>query len=162
MIKAKQLSHGSTALLDHGEGADNIVVLDSEGKLPAVDASNLQGIASSGGGGTFTRTIYQESITANFQISSSVDNGAFISVFKGGSATPLDVYLPAASDVSAGFYLFVGNYETASFAMYIKPKPGTSDKIQKSLTSLTVSRGDSFLLVSDGSSNWIIIQQGSF
>lgn len=160
MIKAKQLSHGSTALLDHGEGANNIVVLDSDGKLPAVDASNLQGIASSGGG-TFTRTIYQESISANFQISSSVDNGAFIAVSKGGSATPLDVYLPAASDVSAGFYLFIGNYETSTFAIYAKPKPSTSDKIQKSLTSLAVARGDSFLLVSDGSSNWIIIQQGS-
>lgn len=160
MIKVKQLSHGSVAILDHGEGANNIVVLDSEGKLPAVDASNLQGIASSGGG-TFTRTIYQESISANFQISSSIDNGAFIAVFKGGSATPLDVYLPAASDVSAGFYLFVGNYETETFSMYIKPKPSTSDKIQKSLTSLTVGRGDSYLLVSDGSSNWIIIQQGS-
>lgn len=161
MIKSKQIQGlGSSAFLNTGTGADNIVILDSQGRLPAVDASNIENAGGSSGGTTI-RPIHEVSISANYQIADSYAVGALVSITNT-SSTIRDVYLPStqSSNIGAGYYFFVGNYSASSYRIFLKPHPSTSDTLSTHLTTITLNRDDCVKAVSDGAGNWIFVQRG--
>jgi len=163
MIKLKQISDaGSAAALDAGTSAGDLVQLDSQGRLPAVDGSLITGLSGGGSGGTSIRPVVSADITtAAYQIGASLDCGSVIVVNNSSSVTR-DVYLPAANSYSAGFYLFVARDGGTAYPATLKPYPSSSDTINRSVASVTLGAYDCQKLVTDGSSTWILISQGRF
>lgn len=163
MIKLKQFTDvGTAASLDVGTGANQVVQLDSNAKIPAVDGSLITGLSGGGGGGggTAVRTIVSADIsTAAYQIGTSLDNGSVI-VVNNTSNVGRDIYLPTASSYSAGFYLFIARTGGTNYPGYLKPHPSSSDTINRATPSFTLGIEDCQVVVSDGSSKWITISQG--
>lgn len=161
MIKTKQLSgHGTVATHNVGTAAGEIVVLDSQGRLPAVDGSNLSGVGAAAGSTTL-RNIEEITLTGNHQLPDTYPVGTLVSITNTVS-TIRDVYLPStqSSNIGAGYYFFVGNYSTGSYKIYLKPHPSTSDTISTQLSQQYVERNDCFKVISDGAGNWIFLQRG--
>lgn len=162
MIKLKQFTDaGTAASLDVGTGANQVLQLDSNAKIPAVDGSLITGLSGGGGGGgTAVRTIVSADIsTANYQIGTSLNNGSVI-VVNNTSNVARDIYLPTASSYSAGFYLFVARSGGTNYPGYLKPHPSSSDTINRTSPTFTLGIEDCQVVVSDGSSKWITISQG--
>jgi hypothetical protein len=164
-MKANQISDlGSAALLDVGtQGSPNsLVQLDSQGRLPAIDGSQITGVGG-GTGGTAVRTIVNVDVTSgNYQISSSIENGT-VFVVSSDITAYRDVYLPAANSVSSGFYLFVSrDGGTSAYPARLKTHPSSSDTLNRAKAHVDLGVYDSQKVVSDGSSKWIMISQGKF
>lgn len=164
-MRLKQISDlGTAAQYDVGTSANNIVVLDSNGKLPAVDGSNLTNITASGGRtGVKNMTTFTVPSGGGTSIPSNLPNGTFIHVINNTGTNNLLVYLPPVNTFSSGYYLTVAHYIntaiTGDSLNTVKLYADGSDLIDsKSSIYLPLSR-DSYTLVSDGSSNWIMIQR---
>jgi hypothetical protein len=82
---------GTASKYDVGEAANNIVQLDANGKLPAIDGSQLTNIAGGGGGGlNFDRKAINFTATVNYHYSVST------------ATTAVTMTLPAISGVGDG------------------------------------------------------------
>jgi hypothetical protein len=162
MIKSKQLSgHGTVSTHNVGEAAGEIVVLDSQGRLPAIDGSNITGVSGSSGGSTTLRNLVEVSFSSNYQIPDTHPIGSLIALSNTSGGT-LEAYLPSSqsSNIGQGYYFFVGNYRTTSRTISLKPHPSTSDTISTFQTQFTLAQNDCLKLISDGAGNWIMLQTG--
>ena len=73
------LGLGSAATLTAGTSANNLVQLDGNAKLPAVDGSQLTNIAAGATGGSTDRIFWNngQTITANYTVPASTNAGTF-------------------------------------------------------------------------------------
>lgn len=162
-MKVKQITDaGTAAQYDAGTSANNIIQLDGDAKIPAVDGSNITGV-SGGGGGSVDPAPYnfvEVSSTTDYTISDSSNNGT-VYYFSNSSAST-NVYLPEASVVGEGFFVLI----SARYRAYVKPKSGSSDTIPYYSSTLEdnfrIDVADALTVVSGGSRNaWYIINHGS-
>lgn len=160
-MKLKQiLDVGTAASKNFGTSAGNLVELDSDGKLPAVDGSQLTNLPAGGSGSSSPSLRNLISNTGGYTIASSVANGSVIYISTVGESNLSIIYLPKASDVSAGtYYTICRTYDGAQGAS-IYPASGSSDTINGQTTTLYLAATDSFTVMSDGSSNWIKLGYG--
>ena len=162
-MKTKQITDaGTAAKYDVGTSANNIIQLNGDGKIPAIDGSNITGVSGGGGGSSDPApyNLVEVSSTSDYTISDSSNNGT-VYYFSNSSAST-DVYLPEASVVGEGFFVLI----SARFRAYIKPKSGSSDTIPYYHASyennFRIDATDAATLVSGGSNNaWYIINHGS-
>jgi len=161
-MKTKQITDaGTAAQYDAGTSANNIIQLDGDAKIPAVDGSNITGV--SGGGGSVDPAPYnfvEVSSTSDYTISDSSNNGTVY--YFSASSGSTDVYLPEANVVGEGFFVLI----SSKFRVYIKPKSGSSDTIPYFSSTLEdnfrIDANDALTVVSGGSRNaWYIINHGS-
>lgn len=159
-MRLKQISDaGTAASKDFGTSAGDLIELDSGGKLPAVDGSQLTNLPA-GGGSSSPSLRNLISNTGPYTIASSVANGSVIYISTVGESNLSIIYLPKASDVSAGtYYTICRTYDGAQGAS-IYPASGSSDTINGQTTTLYLAATDSFTMMSDGSSNWIKLGYG--
>ena len=170
MIKQKQISDlgASPALsLNVGEGPNQVLQLDSNGKLPAVDGSNITNATSSGGGsgGTSVLNIVDQILTGAYQIPSTHPCGTLIRLVNNTGVNDFAVTLPSASAVSSGYYISMhlyrgptGSYDSVN-RVWLWPKSGdTFFSGQISYYDMEQYKG--VTAVSDGSSNWVFVNKG--
>ena len=157
-MRAKQITDlGTAALLNVGTASGDVLQLDSYGKLPQLDASNLLGL----GGETTAalRPLTEYDGTTDITLSPTQNGEVFywtnLSLNKA-------VYLPLAANYSAGFYFtLVQGGGTAR--LYPYKSSGSSDVIAGYyMTSLYLTRDRSFTFVTDGSSYWQTFGHGEF
>lgn len=181
-MKLKQISGlGTAAQYDVGTSANNIVALDSNGKLPAVDGSQLTNVSAGGGGSESSTNIPKYTITnissatiANYTSStsplelSSLKTVATMDLFYVDMTATADYHyikLPAASSLNQGEYIVVAKKATPTSSTYsrIYFKWDSNDTLWhggSSSTSAYLYRSGSAMLISDGSSNWYIAGWG--
>jgi len=163
MLKNKQIAGlGGAALLDAGTGAGELVQLDSLGRLPAVNGSQLTGLSGGGGGGAESSvplsTVTNVPGTGDYTISGTSASNSVYFVDTASATGNLSIYLPLASDFSAGEYLLIAR-TTGSVTLNIRVSSGSSDTVRGS-SSFSATPGQSWLLMSDGSSKWITLEMG--
>lgn len=161
-MRLKQISDaGTAASKNFGINPGNLIELDSNGKLPAVDGSQLTNLPSGGGSSTpALRNLISN--TGNYTISSNTVNGSVIYIDTGTNTNMTNVYLPAASVASAGTYYTICRTINSTGGVYIYPANGSNDTINgQTNTSLYLGTTDSYTLMSDGSSNWIKLGYGT-
>lgn len=160
MIKKKQISgYGTVAEQDVGTSAGNVLQLDSQGRLPAVDASQLTGI--SGGGGAETsvpllNVVTHDASLGNYTVSSSLASGSLIFVDMSTATSGIYVDLPSASSFGAGKYLTITKTLGGNAAI-VRTASGDTARLS---TSFNVLNGQSWTIMSDGSSKWITLNMG--
>lgn len=161
-MKMKQFKDaGTTSQLNVGTGEGDVVQLDSSGKIPVMDGSNLTGLTGgSGSSDPASYTFVEVTSTSDYTISDSSNNGTVY--YFSNTSTHTNVFLPEASVVGEGFFVMI----SARFRAYIKPKSGSSDSIPYWSASLQnnfrIDTCDSATFVSGGSSNlWHIIFHGT-
>lgn len=162
MLKISQVSGaGSAASHTAGSGANQILQLDSDGKLPQIDGSNLTGISSGGGGSSSASLlpIVNAPISSSFVfIPSTLGNSTVYYIDSSSSTQSSITYtLPSASAVGEGFMLHLTR--TAGGTSIAIQRAGT-DTIMTTQLNRTISSNDSYTLVSDGVSNWAYVGQG--
>ena len=165
-MKLKQVQDaGTAALLNVGDQVDQILQLDGNAKLPAVDGSNLTNITGSGGG-TGVRNMTSITIPSGggTSIPSNLPNGTFIHVINT-IANNLILYLPPAGDFDSGYYLPTAHYSSSALSgdspKSVRLTPDGSDSLDgdSGSTFLSLSR-DSYTVVSNGTDNWMTLQRG--
>ena len=161
-MKMKQFKDaGTTSQFSVGTAEGNVVQLDSSGKIPEMDGSNLTGLTGgSGSSDPASYTFVEVTSTSDYTISDSSNNGT-VYYFSNASAHT-NVFLPQASVVGEGFFVMI----SARYRAYIKPKSGSSDSIPYYTATLQdnfrIDTCDAATFVSGGSSNlWHIIFQGT-
>ena len=165
-MKLKQIQDaGTCASLNVGTSENQILQLDANGKLPAVDGSNLTNITGSGGGtGVKNMTTFTMPSGGGTSIASNLPNGTFIHVVNNTGTNNLSVYLPPANSFSSGYYLTVAHYLntaiTGDSLNSARLYADGSDLIDSESSAFLPLSRDSYTLVSDGSSNWTTIQRG--
>ena len=143
------LGLGTSAVLDVGTSANNIVQLDGSSKLPAVDGSQLTNLPSSGGGG-FT---YSSKASSDSPVTSAVDN--HYSVNSSGGAVVIN--LPAIAGGNAGKEIRV-KVKTAGNNISLTPNGTNTVEGGGAGAAYVLSvLNEAVTLVSDGTSNWEII-----
>lgn len=161
MLRISQVTDaGSAASHAAGSGANQILQLDSDGKLPQIDGSNLTGISSGGGGGGASLLpIVNAPISSSFVfIPSTLGNSTVYYIDSSATTQSSITYtLPAASAVGEGFMIHLTR--TAGSATIIFQRAG-SDTIMTTQLNRTIASNDSYTLVSDGVSNWAYVGQG--
>jgi hypothetical protein len=139
---------GTASRYDVGTSATNIIQLDAQGRLPAVDGSLLTGIAGGGGGGlSFSRQNADFNANVNFHYSVTTASGAV-------TAT-----LPALSGVVNGdqvrFYLRERN---GTNNLNIARAAATSDTINGETSWLVDVQYESITLVANTTDSiWEIV-----
>jgi hypothetical protein len=161
MLKISQVAGaGSAASHAAGSGANQILQLDSEGKLPQIDGSNLTGISSGGGSSSASLLpIVNAPISSSFVfIPSTLGNSTVYYIDSSSSTQSSITYtLPSASAVGEGFMLHLTR--TAGGTSIAIQRTG-SDTIMTTQLNRTIASNDSYTLVSDGVSNWAYVGQG--
>jgi hypothetical protein len=125
------LGLGTSATLDHGTGANELVKLDGSSKLPAVDGSNLTNVgkfigysvASSGPLAMFKNRGYQLSannITLTLPARSTLTDGDYVAITSAASYT-VSIALNAADSGTSNIFYNVGtaSHSTTSHTMTI-------------------------------------------
>jgi len=140
------LGLGTSAVIDVGTGASEIVQLDGSSRLPAVDGSQLTNLPSSGGGG-FT---YSAVATGDSPVSGAVSTH-YSADTSGGTIT---INLPALAGGNAGKEIRV-KLKTAGNTLTLDGN--ASETIDGSTTYTLTVQNQAVTLVSDGSSNWEVI-----
>lgn len=161
MLKISQVTDaGSAASYAAGSGANQILQLDPDGKLPQIDGSNLTGISSGGGGGgaSLLPIVNAPIDASSVNIPSTLGNSTVYYIDSSATTQSLIMYnLPSASAVGEGFMIHLTR--TAGSASIAFQRSG-SDTLQTTQYNRTISSNDSVSLVSDGVSNWAYIGQG--
>ena len=140
------LGLGTSAVINVGTGASEVVQLDGSSRLPAVDGSQLTNLPSSGGGG-FT---YSAVVTGDSPVSSAVSTH-YSADTSGGAIT---INLPALAGGNAGKEIRV-KLKTAGNTLTLDGN--ASETIDGSTTYTLTVQNQAVTLVSDGSSNWEVI-----
>tara|TARA_R100000951_G_scaffold58489_1_gene49141 strand:+ start:3608 stop:4906 length:1299 start_codon:yes stop_codon:yes gene_type:complete len=141
------LGLGTSAVLDVGTSANNIVQLDGSSKLPAVDGSQLTNLPSSGG---FT---YSSKASSDSPVTSAVDN--HYSVNSSGGAVVIN--LPAIAGGNAGKEIRV-KVKTAGNNISLTPNGTNTVEGGGAGAAYVLSvLNEAVTLVSDGTSNWEVI-----
>ena len=142
------LGLGTSATLDVGTSANNVVQLDGSSRLPAVDGSQLTNLPSGGGGFTYT------AITS---ASSPVSGAASTHYSADTSGGAITINLPALSGVTAGTEIRV-KLKTAGNNLILSPNGTDQVELGGAGTNYTLTvQNQAVTLVSDGSSNWEVI-----
>ena len=142
------LGLGTSATLDVGTSANNVVQLDGSSRLPAVDGSQLTNLPSGGGGFTYT------AITS---ASSPVTGAASTHYSANTSGGAITINLPALSGVTAGLEIRV-KLKTAGNNLILSPDGTEQVDLGGAGTDYTLTvQNQAVTLVSDGSSNWEVI-----
>ena len=139
------LGLGTSAVIDVGTGASQIVQLDGSSRLPAVDGSQLTNLPSSGGGFT-----YSAIVTGDSPVSGAVSTH-YSANTSGGAIT---INLPALAGGNAGKEIRV-KLKTAGNTLTLDGN--ASETIDGSTTYTLTVQNQAVTLVSDGSSNWEVI-----
>lgn len=168
-MKLKQISGtiGTAAQYDVGTSANNIVQLDANGKLPALDGSQLNPAPTASGGSESSSaipkyTLIDVSNSATINItSSSPGTLASMNVYliDMSVAQLVNVYLPAASDLDDGEYIVIvhkSDSSSAGGAYYIRVYPSGSDTmyIHATASYANFRRTGSSSFVSNGTDKW--------
>lgn len=161
MIKKKQVSgYGTVAEQDVGTSAGNVLQLDAQGRLPAVDASQLTGISGGGGGAETSvpllNVVTHNGASGNYTVSSSLASGSLIFIDTSTATSGPYVDLPSASSFGAGKYLTITKTGTG-YAAVVRTASGDTARLS---TSFNVTNGQSWTIMSDGSSKWITLNMG--
>jgi len=142
------LGLGTSATLNVGTGANDVVQLDGSSRLPAVDGSQLTNLPSGGGGFTYT------AITS---ASSPVSGAASTHYSADTSGGVITINLPALSGVTAGLEIRV-KLKTAGNNLILSPDGTEQVDLGGAGTDYTLTvQNQAVTLVSDGSSNWEVI-----
>ena len=96
--------------------------------------------------------------TGDYTISGTSSSNSVYFVDTASATGNLSIYLPLASDFSAGEYLLIAR-TTGSVTLNIRVSSGSSDTVRGS-SSFGATPGQSWLLMSDGSSKWITLEMG--
>lgn len=159
-MKLKQISGlGTAAALDAGTLPTNLIQLGAGGALPAVDGSQLTGITSGGGGAETSvplANVVNVPISGNYTISGSSASGSVYFVDTSSATQNLTIYLPSASTFGAGQYLTIAR-SGGSVSFTVQAASGDS---ARGLSSFNPTTGQSWTLMSDGSSKWITLEMG--
>jgi ribosome assembly protein YihI (activator of Der GTPase) len=137
---------GTASRYDVGTLATNVVQLDAQGKLPAVDGSLLTGI-SAGGGLSFSRQGADFNANVNFHYSVSTSTGAVIA------------NLPALSSVNDGDQVrFYFRERTGTDNLTVTRASATSDTINGATSWLLDVQYESITLVANTTDSiWEIV-----
>jgi hypothetical protein len=138
------LGLGTSAVIDVGTGASEVVQLDGSSRLPAVDGSQLTNLPSGGG---FT---YSAVVTGDSPVSGAVSTH-YSANTSGGTIT---INLPALAGGNAGKEIRV-KLKTAGNTLTLDGN--ASETIDGSTTYTLTVQNQAVTLVSDGSSNWEVI-----
>ena len=139
------LGLGTSAVIDVGTGASEVVQLDGSSRLPAVDGSQLTNLPSSGGGFTYSAVV-----TGDSPVSGAVSTH-YSADTSGGAIT---INLPALAGGNAGKEIRV-KLKTAGNTLTLDGN--ASETIDGSTTYTLTVQNQAVTLVSDGSSNWEVI-----
>lgn len=155
---------GTCASLDVGTSENQILQLNANGKLPAIDGSNLINITGSGGGTGVKNMTTITLTTAGATIATNLPNGTFINVINTTGTNNISLYLPSANSFSSGYYITLAHYSlndiTGDSTNSAIIRTTGSDLLDgASSNTLPLSR-DSYTVVSNGSNDWITIQRG--
>ena len=167
-MKLKQISGlGTAAQYDVGTSANNIVQLDANGKLPALDGSQLNPAPTASGGSESSSAIpkytlidVSYSATINITSSSPVTLASMnVYLIEMSSSTLVNLYLPAASDLDDGEYIVIvhkSNSSSAGRNQYIRIHTSGSDSLytHNNKSYAHVRRTGSSSFVSNGVDRW--------
>ena len=168
-MKLKQISGtiGTAAQYDVGTSANNIVQLDGSGKLPALDGSQLNPAPTASGGSESSSAIpkydlidVSQSATINITSSSPATLASMnVYLVDMSSATHVDLYLPAASDLDDGEYIVIvhkSNSSSTGKNAYIKVHASGSDYLytHSNQSYARFRRTGSSSFVSNGVDKW--------
>lgn len=179
-MKLKQISDtlGTAAQYDVGVAANNVVLLDSNGKLPAVDGSQLQNV-SAGGGSESSSSIPKYTVTeiSSTTIANYTSSGSPLDLSTLKSIATMDLFyidmesstahyyvqLPAADSVNEGEYIVISRKATSNITnrTYISPASGDSMWSESSNATYYTWRSGSSMFISDGSTNWYQVGWGA-
>jgi hypothetical protein len=159
MINISQVSDaGTAATLEAGSAQNQVLKLDPDGKIPAIDGSNLINVGggSGGGGSAATPDLITHAVTNNnITLPTTYSNGTVVFFETNTQTAHISVYLPSASSFSSGYFLELSRSATpsgvTSWRIYLYADG--SDTLGDS-TEETLYAHDSYTLVSDGSSAW--------
>jgi hypothetical protein len=161
MMKLKQISGlGTAAAHNTGTTAGCVVKLEgsgANGALPAVDGSQLINLPTSGGGSE-TSIPLVNIITPpggqDYTVPNSTPSGSLIVMQTQSDTANTNVYVPAASNYSAGEYLTIGR-EISAGAVWTYIRLATGDTwVNSTGTTQAINSNDSMMILSDGSSGW--------
>jgi hypothetical protein len=163
-MKINQISDvGTAATLDAGTAQNQVLKLDPDGKLPAIDGSSLTNVGGGGGGGDPATPAIVTFTTAgsNITIPSTYANGTVVYFDTSNQSTQIFADLPAASSFSSGYFLEFTRCGMASgvTAQNLILRASGSDTVG-GLTTRTLLVHDAFTVVSDGSSKWYLMGIG--
>ena len=181
-MKLKQISGlGTAAQYDVGTSANNIVVLDSNGKLPAIDGSQLINVSAGGGGSESSSNIPKYTVTniSSNTITSYTSSSSPLDLSTLKTVATMDLFyvdfttasaycytqLPAANSLQEGEYIVVarkGYYSNRSYRLYVNPKSGDTlySTTSNSNTYYILNTG-SAMLVSNGTDAWYLSGWGA-
>lgn len=159
-MKLKQISGlGTAAALDVGTLPTNLIQLQAGGALPDLDGSQLTGV-SSGGGGTETSVplanVVNVPVSGNYTISGTSSSGSVYFVDTSSATQNLTITLPSASTFGAGKYLTIAR---SAGSITLTVQAASNDTVRGS-SSFNPTSGQSWTLMSDGSSKWITLEMG--
>lgn len=162
-MKINQISDiGTAATLDAGSAQNQVLKLDPDGKLPAIDGSSLTNVGGGGGDAATPSIVTFTTSTSDITLPSTYANGTVVFFNTSAQTAQIDVFLPAASSFSSGYFLEISrcgmNSGLSSQILYLKPSG--SDTLG-GLTSRTMSIHDAYTVVSDGSSAWHLLGCGT-
>ena len=140
------LELGTSATLDVGTTANDVVQLDASARLPAVDGSQLTNISSS----KPDITSISNTQTTDYTISTYT---GIEEIFLIDPGADINVNLPSASTVAAGFKYVIKNL---SSSYILRVDPNSSETIDGTATYDINIQYQSLTIVSDGT-NWLII-----
>lgn len=165
-MKLKQVSGlGTAAAHNTGTTAGCVVKLEgsgANGALPAVDGSLLLNLPTSGGGSETSIPLINL-ITPpggqDYTIPNSTPSGSLIVQQTQSDTANTNVYVPAASNYSAGEYLTVGRLPSGTLTTYVRLATGDTWK-HSAGTYQVINSNDSLMLVSDGNTKWFMMVGG--
>lgn len=164
-MKLKQIQDaGTCASLNVGTSENQILQLDADGKLPAVDGSNLTNITGSGGGTGVKNMTTINLTTAGATIATNLPNGTFINVINTTGTNGISLYLPLANNFSSGYYITLAHYTfndiTGDSTNSATLRTSGSDLLDGVSSNTHPLSRDSYTVISNGSNDWITIQRG--
>ena len=136
-------SIGSAGLLDAGTAAGNVVVLDGNAKLPAVDGSQLTGIVTGTGRFGFSKVTTSGNALVGYHHSVDTTGGA------------VTLNLPDITALTDGDFI---RFKLATKVGVLNIQPNGADTIDGSSDTIIISvEGDSLELIADTTGNWEIV-----
>ena len=155
-MKRKQITDlGTAAGLNVGTGANQIVQLDGDAKLPAIDGSQLTGLSSGGGGGS-RPSIYTPSSDTTIGNDTTISSGELERIYIVDASSAVTMTLPQITgDVGAGYKINIKR----DGSNVVTITPNAADNIDGASDGVSITLDldkAAFTLVCDGT-NWQII-----
>ena len=145
------LGLGTSATIDVGTGASEIVQLTAASKLPAVDGSLLTNLPGGGGGSVPNVNTDSSGSDSTISTTTGIEEVHLIS----NGSTAVVITIPSASSSGAGYKYQIKRLGTANVTTGTAT-PGSDGQIDSSNSYVLTSQYQSVTLVSDGSNYFIV------